>query len=913
MKKIIIIWVMAMILIVLPVIADDLGELYDVQNPFVEFDNTTGKVIWAYNSDDFPDGSTANWVINSGLTNGNAFVVPCADLPDYNHDYNSANCTGNITLLNSTGNFHIMQQPGIALGNNITLYVKMAINHSVGTMALQGGFVEGEDTTKATGYGGYGLGTILRLWKGNSWTASSKALFTTNRYTILKVGKNTTNTITQYDGDSGEYVHSSVSADAENNIYFRFDDIASGHNQFIGIKWMVVCKGECELFVAPPVVESGSLDLLFANETLIYKTSFDEGEDFHTYINFTNSTGIPITDLNASCNISFINGLDEVEGNQASRSICNSGCTIATSETTEVDFVYTLNAVNDSIRFKACHAQTASGNIIATIQCGILSESKTITPMGLPLCTSGNAQIVFENDACIGSSKVNFTISANVPNSQRKTISEIDFDREYSIHTINAVYNSTLEFWQTNHRHEYYKHGNKSISANCSSSNPQFNNSITEIITIVNIPPSIIFSGVTTALGFTSSTAPMIIEYASGAWNWSGSVSDDDLVSFNVSWYNSSRGLIANYTEQVSPVVLSTADELFRDFTNPYSINVSAIDSNGNTTFLNQNFNVTDTTNPVCSGLGNIKVTDLSKNHTQTITCSDESFFSFNVSCPTLSYEYAVTGMNNQTFTADLVFPTTNLSLLPATCSYKFADGHTATELKDDWDVIIKDKQENPEFEFVVNNIPVGKFWLESEEAKLSYDIKKDRVEFNVDLVSKISNYHTFYYQASESSYYFDSEKYSAWIVDASSDTWFDLNGIDGEFTIIYRGNGLWQIDVFTADKLLSFKSIGELNVVTGSFTISSAYGDDWGNYNPFTCPFEQDLASVFGFVALIVLVLFLAIFNFVFLKYPIMTGFVGFGFIILSMSIWACSQLIGLVFVAFGILMMLKALQDVM
>ena len=636
-------------------------------------------------------------------------------------------------------------------------------------------------------------------------------------------------------------------------------------------------------------VNSSTIDLLFSNRSGNFKTVFDEGENFNIFVNYTNTTA-PITNSTGFCNITLIDGIDEVEGNQALRSICSTGCTIPSLEKTEVNFNSALNAVNDSIRFKTCHSQILSGDVSVTFQCGILTITEVISYLSIPKCDVGMAQISIENDVCVGSEKVNFTISSPVIYNKRKNISEIDFDREYSTHTVIAEYNASVEMWQSPHDHEYYEHGSKSISANCSSSNPQFNNSVTESITIVNIPPSIIFSGVRTLLGFTSSAAPMIIEYADGLWNWSVSVSDDDLTSFNVSWYNSSNGLIANYSNIVTDTVLLTISELFNDFTNPYSINISAIDSMGNTSYLSRSFNVTDTTNPYCDFETRVRASD--DNQTFSVTCSDENFFSLNVTCPANNWSFSVEGLNVPVY----FFNQTPILNVTDTCIFEYCDGHTAPLLLNDWAVDDKD-----DLEFFMDSKPVGKFWVERDGTEYNYDMKPGKISFGfVDNSKSIDNWYSIFYNASPNSYYFKSDKYKAWIVDANSRTAFDLNGLSEDVNVIERNNGLWEIRFFSKERSFSFESIVELNCVSGSFSVYEGYFD---SLEVGACP--DTVAGMLSLWLVVLIGLFLIVFGYV----TRVAVFMFLGALIIMVSTWylaGCASMVAFILALVSFIIML-------
>jgi hypothetical protein len=102
-----------------------------------------------------------------------------------------------------------------------------------------------------------------------------------------------------------------------------------------------------------------------------------------------------------------------------------------------------------------------------------------------------------------------------------------------------------------------------------------------------------------------------------------------------------------------------------------------------------------------------------------------------------------------------------------------------------------------------------------------------DRITFKIDFTNKTKgiSQRKIYYKASENSYYIPSDKYSAWIIDSDSRTWFDLNLNTKEklsTKVFYLGSGLWEITLYTDKNIFEFETIGKLNCVKDSFTIHS-------------------------------------------------------------------------------------------
>jgi len=341
------------------------------------------------------------------------------------------------------------------------------------------------------------------------------------------------------------------------------------------------------------------------------------------------------------------------------------------------------------------------------------------------------------------------------------------------------------------------------------------NNSVSENITIANVPPVIVFSGVETSLGFTFASDGMTIEYASGVWNWSGLVSDDNLDHFNVSIFNRTGGLVINWTGLVNSSILSTPDGMFVDWDsgNPYYMNVTAVDEEGNYTTISDAFYVNDTTNPTCdfTDASQLRNTNYSFNN----VCTDEFFFNLNVTC---SNNFSFFRDNLNTSSYNFVNQTL-IGESDVTCTARYCDAHTGI-LSEDWVVDVKDEK----FTFNTNTLEVD------TPSILSYEKLADRVKFTFEmpkillpnLLTKYAYTYTFVYKTEGKSYYLVNDKYEAHIADSTSETWFDLNGIKGDIFVKRLSDNEWEIKVMTDQLKLEFESVGELNCVQKNFTITS-------------------------------------------------------------------------------------------
>jgi len=545
---------------------------------------------------------------------------------------------------------------------------------------------------------------------------------------------------------------------------------------------------------------------------------------------------------------------------------------------------------NDTVHFWGCNEQTIAGDMTVNISCEAGNEVLDVEATQMPLCSLGSNFIVVGSDICAGSQRINVTLIADVPNSQRKLIIDLAVDRESSKDTNIADWNSTLSLFQSPHLHEYYVHGSQTIEANCTNTNASYNINASEVITIVNLPPEVNVNQLlmpdSTLINLTDN---IVIEYQNGTWQFIISVTDDDLDTVNITIYNSSAPVFS--TLNISAI--TPASSLFRDFDEaPFSINISANDTNGDSTNVSISFNVNDTVNPSCDFETNYSV-PINGTFSFNVTCTDESFFELNVTCPTNNYTNFTTGLNTESFS----FTDSISNVVADTCSFRYCDGHTAKELSKDWWVSTNVNK----FEFYAGS-DLNELLLDDlNNPELNYSIEQDRVTFSVKIhPSEKKSEYNFYYNTSPDSYYLKDDEYKAWIVDRKSLTWFDLNGLDGSVHVSKKSGGLWKIKVRTDSLDLQFRSIGELNCVSGSFTLEDRWRN-WGSFTPDTCLLDGELNSVFMLFGMIFTLVAFFVLNELFIKLHLLTYLIGVGFFVIAVNIWGCSVLMSLPFIFFA------------
>ena len=575
------------------------------------------------------------------------------------------------------------------------------------------------------------------------------------------------------------------------------------------------------------ISDNSFIDLLFTNTTdlLFYKTVFDDGEEIFGYANWTNFSGSPFNNSVGECNMTFVAGVLEDRSNNTNFTICNSGCDFDTF-TEQFEF-HSANltdpVVEDTVRFDACHLTSPVRDIKVSVQCGSTTNNFTVDKSEFPLCSTGTGSIIVNFTDCIN----NLTMNASVGNGainigQGHRIVNFEVDREYVAHLNNGTdffFNITLQLWQTSHTHEYYEQGSKQVFANCTHiTNNTFSISRSENITIVNVPPQIFIEQVTTSLGTTALFDGVEIEFANGTWAWFIAVVDNDIDHINYSWYNSSGGMIFSATANGTPETVNTSSALFADFGgNPFNLTVFANDTFGNSTTLSIAFNVTDNVDPSCNFLSSyvLPLTSLLLN----ITCTDENFYSINVTCPVNNQSNFTSGLNVVSFNLVDNF----IINVRETCSFRYCDGHTRNNLLKYWGAFTSESR----IEVTADNVHVANIWTDTPGGIVTYSVVKDRLKYNFNMSSSVNDEFTFYVNTSVNSHYLRSDKYLGWLV-INNEYWLDFNSNqldeNDKVKVKILGDGVFEVTIKTNDKNIEFESIGELNCIEGSFVVIPAF-----------------------------------------------------------------------------------------
>ncbi len=412
-------------------------------------------------------------------------------------------------------------------------------------------------------------------------------------------------------------------------------------------------------------------------------------------------------------------------------------------------------------------------------------------------------------------------------------------------------------------------------------------------MTILNKPPVVIIEQVTTDLGDTNLTnaALNIIEYSTGLWDWEAIVDDDDILTINYTFFNSTGSIVFTNISN-TPIDIFTANLTFIDFTgNPYNFTVTAQDTFGNITIDSIEFNVTDTTNPACTGFNNASVRNQST-FTFDVTCTDEAFFELNVSCNN-TFSSLDTGLQTTRFLYTQSFPFNQSTL----CNITFCDGHT-----DKWvdDILITQNNSHWQRSFD------SKIVMQFHDEVIEFNSTKmlDRYNFNVRYYTTQSKYINFTITSDEYIWIMDGNKHKGWLI--TGDYWIDFDSNDVKLSNAYRVSDTEVIVELKLKKdidVIEFNSIGKLNCVSTAMTLTllptipSPINFTLQRFDD--CDVSNTDKSIF-IIGIIFLFVFLWMFS-IHVKIPILSIFIGFLMAYFGWAISHCWEWANVLFIILG------------
>ena len=664
--------------------------------------------------------------------------------------------------------------------------------------------------------------------------------------------------------------------------------------------------GNCDLLnvtsfklPTPPSVNA-AINVLFTNETdkILYKNNFKAGEDIIGYVNWTyddNNSAINFLD-GGKCNITMINGLLENQSSKDNFSLCQIGCDY---DTFKENFTFhdVTNVIEDELYANYCHLNLPLEDITLSYSCGVNVGIITIDKSEFPSCVEGYANLRKNlSGNCLAETLINISIDNTANLNKGHRIEILSLDKTYSSHLFNyddgdVLYNSTSLLWYTKHPYEYYIGAIYYTYANCSDTIT--NSSINVSLEIENAPPRIFFSGMNNSVEFYNNRTSLIFKYRSSNWSWFGSVVDDDLDYFNVFWTNSTGDILQQNNSLTNTSELKTPSTLFRDFANPYYLNIIAIDEAGNVTEAHFSFNITDLDNPYCTGLINSTVEN-NTFYNWSLSCYDESFYSFEINCTGSDYfNYSREGLDltvYQFINATTIYEITS-------CAYEYCDGHTALNIGD---MIITDQDKQ------IKRTIDDKIIFESPNVLKTFNFNKkdDRYNFEISYGTARNNL-SFNITSDEFIHIMSQEKYLGWLV--TGNYWIDFESDLINKAIIKRiSNNVIQIELFSKKpfKDITFNSIGKLNCVSGSITLTPVGSVSFFTWERFDCDISSTGKAIF-IVGMMFFMFALWVFCII-SKIPILNILIGFFQLYFAWNIATCFQFANVIWIIMGIMQML-------
>lgn len=408
----------------------------------------------------------------------------------------------------------------------------------------------------------------------------------------------------------------------------------------------------------------------------VKKTLFGEGEDLFQYANHTLSNGTILA--NSNCTVKFPNALLEYSGSDTDYTLCTSGCDFTSYSYNFTKLKTNSEVIYDRLYFDACHVSNVGEDLKITF-CG---QSFTIPKTDFPLCSLGTNLIAINSSACKTKNYAYATLTNSAPLVKAHRIRNERLDRKFATEYQNMVYNSTSKVYRSNLSVEYYSHGAYNINVTCINPNSAYNKvNSQKSITIVNKAPSIVFNQVVTPTTIYNISNAMKIQYSAGIWKWYATVLDDDVKNVTYKFYNVSKKVIYSNFSLLKTKPINISSIKFVDFSQqPFNFSVLAFDVLGNRTFKSITFTVNDTGLPVCINNGKTQQQNGTAYYFN-YSCSDDYFFSFNISCNNgfKNYKQDINGQSysfiNQT---SLTSYPTDLS-----CDVLFCDAHTLNSIGD--------------------------------------------------------------------------------------------------------------------------------------------------------------------------------------------------------------------------------------
>lgn len=370
-----------------------------------------------------------------------------------------------------------------------------------------------------------------------------------------------------------------------------------------------------------------------------------------------------------------------------------------------------------------------------------------------------------------------------------------------------------------------------------------------------------------------------VYEFAEGVWNLSVNVTH--ATHYNFSFYNRT----ALESEVYDTGIINLQSSTFNNFVDKNLFNVSVIAYNSfGSNFGSLEFSINDTILPLCNGtLTNSYVmndTDFIWN----VSCIDELFFSFNMSCSN-NYSFYQQDILSTTY----FFNGSTRIRYNITCEYEFCDGHTKAKIDNFY---IKKILENKSF--IVED---KKLVLSHSVKDITWKKKTDRYEFCFDFEStaKLKQVDVL---IPEGCHYVDT-KWKGHLVCPDSRMWFDFENDNVKATIT-KDRVLLDLSKVKGNKVC-FNSVGKFNCVSGVQKIGASYHVPFFTFQRFECDMSTTPKAI-SFIGILFFVLAIWIFA-LWSKIGILNLFVGFVWLwSITWQVSACFEFANLLMVIMGL-----------
>lgn len=635
-----------------------------------------------------------------------------------------------------------------------------------------------------------------------------------------------------------------------------------------------------------PAAPAAVLTSFVKNGSRVTKTLLNKGEFFRVFSNFSLDNGSVLS--GAICNVTLYNASRQIIGNP-SFSLCNSGCDFSTYKNQTMQ-ESNVSVIFDAVHFRACHYNSNPTNSLTGFIC---NKPFTVSSGSFPVCPA-TALVYINSTGCLGKEYVQYNLTTNAVISKRVLVTEIAADRRYSVFTQGMFFNSTNGLYRSNRRGNYfvyYIHGLKSIKTNCTEG--PYNKFRTDQVTVENDPPLITFDTVENSRGVFVLADRMAINFSSGNWNWHTSVVDFDMSMVQYRFRNSTGQVIWSNNTVVPVNPLVTDGFLFAK-NQQYNFSVFANDSHHNSSYKSIKFFINDTTLPVCSGLNSVTLFNGST-YSWAVSCSDDYFWSFNLSCGN-GFNHFKGSIANTTYSfanSTLISSGTDFS-----CAYEYCDGHTAM-LIEPMDIKPIGKEGIIDVEGIQLNVRE-----QVNAVRLNKEL--DRYSFCYDFADAKQAYATV--PIPEGCFPAPNSKWKGHLVCPEQHIWIDFENPDVKVSI---ADDEVVLDMAEAkDKAnVCFDSIGKWNCVSGSqaFTVLIPEKNSSSMFKIGYCPDTEPGALIIGIV---IFFLFGILVLGVSLRIPVFAYAAGLGLIVASFTMAGCSAFIGVCFLVIGLISILAGTQ---